>query len=169
MKRLFLLLGIVAATAVVIAAAQARTSLRASTGTLVALRTTAVGSVLVDARGHTLYLFEKDRAGVSACNTACMKYWPVLTSRGTPRAGKGVHQSLLRLTAPRNGRSQVIYAGHPLYTFVGDKQPGQTTGEGLTNFGAGWYVLAASGRKIEQAEGGSGSSSGGGYGSGGGW
>jgi predicted lipoprotein with Yx(FWY)xxD motif len=173
MKRLFstwlLLLGLVGATAVLVAAAQARTSLRASTGTLVALRKTALGSVLVDARGHTLYLFEKDRRGVSACNTACMKYWPALTSRGTPRAGRGVHQSLLRVTAPRNGRSQVLYAGYPLYTFVGDKRPGQTTGEGLTNFGAGWYALAASGRTIEQVRSGGGYSSGSGYSSGGGW
>jgi predicted lipoprotein with Yx(FWY)xxD motif len=163
MKRLLLLLGIVGATAMLIGAAEARTSHPASTGTLVALRKTPIGSVLVDARGRTLYLFEKDRGGVSACNTACIKYWPALTSSGAPRAGRGVHQSLLRVTAPRNGRSQVTYAGHPLYTFVGDKRPGQSTGEGLTNFGAGWYVVAASGRKIEQAQ------SGGGYASGGGW
>ena len=160
MKRLFspwlVVLGIVGATAVLIAAAQAGTT---STGALVALKKTALGSVLVDVRGRTLYLFEKDRNGVSACDTACMKYWPVLTSRGTPRAGRGVHQSLLRATAPRNGRSQVIYAGHPLYTFIGDKRAGQTTGEGLTNFGGGWYVLTASGRRIEQAKSASGSSS----------
>jgi len=62
------------------------------------------------------------------------------------------------------GFHQVIYAGHPLYTFVGDKQAGQTTGEGLSNFGAEWYALAASGRKVEQSQ-----SSGGGYSSGGGW
>ena len=164
MKRPFstwlLVLGIVGATAVLIAAAQART---ASTGALVALKKTALGSVLVDARGRTLYLFEKDRNGVSACNTACTKYWPVLTTRGTPRAGKGVRQSLLQVSAPRNGRSQVIYAGHPLYTFVGDKRAGQTTGEGLTNFGGGWYVLTASGRKIEQPESNSTSSSGSGW------
>ena len=164
MKRPFstwlLVLGIVGATAVLIAAAQAST---ASTGELVALKKTALGSVLVDARGRTLYLFEKDRNGVSACNTACMKYWPVLTTRGTPRAGKGVRQSLLQVSVPRNGRSQVIYAGHPLYTFVGDKRAGQTTGEGLTNFGGGWYVLTASGRKIEQPENNSTSSSGSGW------
>jgi predicted lipoprotein with Yx(FWY)xxD motif len=63
-----LVLGIVGATAVLIAAAQAST---ASTGELVALKKTALGSVLVDERGRTLYLFEKDRKGVSACNTAC--------------------------------------------------------------------------------------------------
>ena len=48
-----------------------------------------------------------------------------------------MRQSLLRLGRGR----QVLYAGHPLYTFVGDKRAGQTSGEGLTNFGAGWYAL----------------------------
>jgi predicted lipoprotein with Yx(FWY)xxD motif len=166
-------LGVLAATALLIAAAQASTTsksrLRGSAGALVALRKTALGSVLVDVRGRTLYLFEKDRNGVSACDTACMKYWPALTSRGKPRAGSGVHQSLLRMSALRNGRSQVIYAGHPLYTFAGDKRPGQTTGEDLTNFGGGWYALAASGRKIERAQSSSGYGSGGGYGPGGAW
>ena len=56
---------------------------------------------------------------------------------------------------------QVTYAGHPLYTFVGDKTAGATTGEGLDTFGGGWYAVAASGHKVEQSQ-----SSGGGHGSG---
>lgn len=157
-----------AAAAVITAAAQAHTISRGrapSAGAVVELRHTALGTVLVDARGRTLYLFEKDRNGVSMCGSACTAYWPPLTSHGTPHAGRGVRASLLKLTAAR----QVSYAGHLLYTFVGDKRPGQTTGEGLTNFGAGWYVLSANGTKIErsQSSGGSasGSGSGGGYGS----
>jgi predicted lipoprotein with Yx(FWY)xxD motif len=146
----------------------------ASKGAVVALRKTTLGTVLVDARGRTLYLFEKDRGGMSACNTACLQYWPAFTSRAVPRAGTGVKQSLLRLTKQHNKSWQVTYAGHPLYTFVGDKHAGQTTGEGLTNFGAGWYVLAANGQKVEESSNsGSSNSSGsssGGYGSGGyGW
>ena len=141
--------------------------LRSSSGTLVGLRKTALGSVLVDARGHTLYLFEKDRGGVSACDTSCAAYWPALTSRGTPHAGAGVQQTLLGLGRGQSGRRQVTYAGHPLYTFVGDKQAGQTTGEGLTNFGAGWDALAANGEKVEPSvsasSGSGGSSYGGGY------
>ena len=62
-----------------------------------------------------------------------------------------MHQSLLRLTRAHNGAQQVTYAGHPLYTFVGDKHAGQTSGEGLNNFGAEWYANAASGRKVEQS------------------
>jgi hypothetical protein len=70
---------------------------------------------------------------------------------------------MLQLTKQHNGVQQVMYAGHPLYTFVGDKRPGQTIGEGLDNFGAGWYALAANGQKVEQSK-----SSAGGYMSGGG-
>jgi predicted lipoprotein with Yx(FWY)xxD motif len=135
-----------------VAAAQARDSShsRSNAGTVVALRKTALGTILVDARGRTLYLFEKDRGGVSRCDSACATYWPPLASHGTPRAVKGVRQSLLRVARPRNGVRQVTYAGHPLYTFAGDKRAGQTTGEGLDNFGAEWYALAADGHKVDK-------------------
>ncbi|MDX6471343.1 MAG: hypothetical protein QOK22_159 [Gaiellaceae bacterium] len=160
-----------AVAAVLVAAAQADTSsqsrVHATTGAQVALRKTTLGTVLVDSRGRTLYLFEKDTNAMSRLPAAGAFYWPPLTSHSTPHAGKGVNQSKLGLTATRNGVGQVTYAGHPLYTFVGDKQAGQTTGEGLNNFGAGWYVLAANGKKVEPAA--PGNTSGGGYSSGGSW
>jgi predicted lipoprotein with Yx(FWY)xxD motif len=140
-----------------------------ATSALVALRKTALGTILVDARGRTLHLFEKDRNGASMCNSACAKYWPPLTSHGTPRAGKSLHQSLLGLARSGNGTRQVTYAGHPLYTFVGDTRAGQTAGEGLDNFGAEWYAVAPTGHKDEHegsASGSSGSSGGSGSGSG---
>jgi predicted lipoprotein with Yx(FWY)xxD motif len=154
--RMFALaIALAALAAVLAAAAHAGTSSRsrahAATGTWVVLRKTALGAILVDSRGRTLYLFEKDSNGISMCNTACVSYWPPLTSHGALHAGKGVKQSMLGLTAAHNGVRQVTYAGHPLYTFVGDKRAGQTTGEGLNNFGAGWYVLAANGKKVEPA------------------
>jgi predicted lipoprotein with Yx(FWY)xxD motif len=152
-------LGLVAA---IVATAQARTPKSA----LVTLRKTSLGTILVDPGGRTLYLFEKDAKGVSACNTACQSYWPPFTSRTVPRAGAGVQQSLLGLAGAQHGLRQATYAGHPLYTFVGDKRSGQTTGEGLNNFGGSWDVLAADGRKIEQSHStgsGYGYSSGGGY------
>jgi predicted lipoprotein with Yx(FWY)xxD motif len=156
-----------------VAAAQARDSshARSSTGAVVALRKTSLGTILVDARGRTLYLFEKDRNGVSVCDSSCTIYWPPLTSNGTPRAGKGVHQSFLRVARAGNGVRQVTYAGHPLYRFVGDKRAGQTTGEALDDFGAEWYALAANGHKVEKDKSSSssaGSSAGGGYGNAGG-
>ena len=162
-----IVLGAIAGSAVLAAAAYAGTASTQSApnGALVALRRTTLGSVLVDARGRTLYIFEKDRKGMSACDTACVKFWPPLVSRTTPRAAKGVDKSILGVTRRHNGRRQVTYAGHPLYTFVGDKTTGDTSGEGLTNFGAEWYALSASGRTVAPSQ----PSSSGGYGSGGGW
>ena len=139
----------------------------ASKGALVALRNTALGNVLVDARGHTLYLFDKDKHGRSACYGACATYWPPLFSTAKPRPGRGVHASLLGVTKRTNGKRQVTYAGHPLYTFIADKKAGQTTGEGLNNFGAAWDAIAASGRAVEPTasdSGGTGGGYGGGYG-----
>jgi predicted lipoprotein with Yx(FWY)xxD motif len=139
--------------------------LHASKGALVALRSTALGNVLVDARGRTLYLFEKDKRGRSACNGACATYWPPLLSTAKPRPGRGVHASLLGVTKRTNGKRQVTYAGHPLYTFIADTKAGQTNGEGLTNFGATWDAIAASGRAVEPTASDSGAP-GGGYGGG---
>ena len=161
-----IVLGTIAGAADLVASAYAGTTSkeRAPRGALVALRKTALGSILVDAKGRTLYVFEKDRTGMSACDTTCVKFWPPLVSRTMPRAGKGVQKAMLGVTRSHNGRRQVTYAGNPLYTFVGDKTPGDTSGEGLTNFGAEWYALAASGRAVEPSQ-----PSSGGYGSGGGW
>ena len=144
--------------------ASSASPLPVSKGAIVALRSTALGSVLVDTRGHTLYLFKKDKQGRSACYGACATYWPPLYSTTKPRAGKGVHASLLGVTKRANGKRQVTYAGHPLYRFIADKKAGQTGGEGLTNFGGAWDVVSASGHAIEPSASDSGGS--GGYGGG---
>jgi predicted lipoprotein with Yx(FWY)xxD motif len=152
MRTILAIVAAFGAVALVAVTAQARTwshTNAGASGALVTLRKTALGSVLVDARGRTLYLFQKDHDGLSMCNTACVAYWPPLVSHGAPRAGTGVKQSLLTLGREHNGVRQVLYSGHPLYTFVGDKGAGQTAGEGLNNFGAEWYAVAASGRKVE--------------------
>jgi predicted lipoprotein with Yx(FWY)xxD motif len=173
MKRIFgFTLAAIGAAMLVVAVAQGGTSAGShhqSASALVSIRKTALGSILVDNRGRTLYLFEKDQNGVSMCSSACAAYWPPLTSHAAPRAGSGVHKTLLALGKARNGVRQVLYAGHPLYTFVGDKSAGQTTGEGLTNFGAAWYAIAASGKKVDRNNTSSSSSSSGGYGSAGGY
>ena len=116
----------------------------------VATGSTSLGRIVVDGRGHTLYLFEKDRRGRSTCSGACAAYWPPLLTRGKPIASKGAKSSLLGSIRRSDGARQVTYAGHPLYLFSGDTRRGQTSGEGLTDFGAGWYVLTPSGKKIDR-------------------
>jgi predicted lipoprotein with Yx(FWY)xxD motif len=114
----------------------------------VSLRKTALGMILVNSKGHTLYMFAKDKNGKSACNGGCPKFWPPLISKGKPTAGSGVKASLLGTTMRSNGSRQVTYAKHPLYTYVLDKRAGQTAGEGISAFGAKWHAVSASGRAV---------------------
>ena len=110
----------------------------------------SLGRILIDAHGRTLYLFEKDRRGHSACSGTCATYWPPLLTKSKPTAGNGTRQSLLGMTPRSDGTLQVTYAGHPLYRFVQDTKPGQTTGQDLHDFGAGWYVVSPAGKKIDE-------------------
>jgi predicted lipoprotein with Yx(FWY)xxD motif len=148
-----IVLGALGGAAVLVMTAYARP---AAKGALVSLRNTKLGTILVDSRGRTLYVFEKDKKSMSSCYGACVAYWPPSVSAAKPRAGKGVRVSLLRTVARRDGRRQITYAGHPLYTFIGDRKAGQTSGEGLTNFGAGWDAIAANGHKVEAGSSGGG-------------
>lgn|SRR5689334_9688003 len=109
---------------------------------------TKLGTVLVDGNRRTLYLFEKDKGSASTCYGACASVWPPLTSAKGVAAG-GVPAAKLGSTKRTDGRTEVTYAGHPLYTYAGDAKAGQTRGQGLDQFGAEWYVLAPSGRKID--------------------
>jgi predicted lipoprotein with Yx(FWY)xxD motif len=121
----------------------------ASRGATVATAKTGLGRIIVNGSGRTLYLFEKDRRGMSACSGACAGYWPPLLTHGKPLATGGAKQSLLGTIKRSNGARQVTYAGHPVYTYVLDTKRGQTSGEGSTLFGAGWDALTPSGKKIE--------------------
>jgi predicted lipoprotein with Yx(FWY)xxD motif len=127
--------------------AAAGTSAAASKAATVSVRNTKLGRVLVDSQGRTLYLFLKDKNGKSACAGACATAWPPLMTHGKPKAGSGVEAKLLGTTVRKSG-TEVTYAGHPLYTYVGDTKAGQTNGQRSTSFGAPWYVLAPSGHQI---------------------
>ena len=115
----------------------------------IGVASSALGRIVVDSRGRTLYLFEKDKNRRSACYGQCATYWPPLLTHGKPMARGGARQSLLGMIRRANGSQQVTYAGHPLYRFVQDRKPGQTNGEGSQAFGAGWEVLSPAGKKIE--------------------
>lgn len=122
----------------------------ASRATTVSTARTGLGKIIVNGRGRTLYLFEKDRRGHSACSGACASYWPPLLTHGRTIATGGAKQTLIGTIKRANGSRQVTYAGHPLYTYVLDTKRGQTKGEGSTLFGAGWDALSPAGKKIER-------------------
>jgi predicted lipoprotein with Yx(FWY)xxD motif len=106
-----------------------------------------VGKVLVDSNGLTLYYFQKDQNGESACYGPCEQGWPPLTTEGAPQAGEGAMASKLGTTKRKDGTIQVTYAGWPLYTFVEDKKPGEDNGTDSKAFGASWYPLHPDGQK----------------------
>jgi predicted lipoprotein with Yx(FWY)xxD motif len=118
----------------------------------VALANSSLGTILVDGKGRTLYLFEADKGTASACDGACASAWPPLTTAGQPTAGPGVAASKLGTAKRSDGTTGVTYNGHPLYAFSGDSAPGQTSGQGSDGFGAEWYVLSAAGNAIETGE-----------------
>jgi predicted lipoprotein with Yx(FWY)xxD motif len=114
----------------------------------VATRHTNLGTVLVDGRGRTLYLFEKDKGMASSCYGACASVWPPLTT-GRHATGAGLRHARLGTSRRHDGKTEVTVDGHPVYTYAGDRRPGDVTGQGLDQFGAEWYALAPNGRKID--------------------
>ncbi len=105
-----------------------------------------LGQVLVDSQGHTLYAFSKDSEESSACTGACAKAWPpLLVENGEPEPSNGAGASHLGTITLPDGSRQVTYAGHPLYSLVGDEQPGEANGNGSTAFGGTWSALKGSG------------------------
>ena len=109
----------------------------------------ALGRILVDRHGRSLYAFGKDARGTSTCYGVCATYWPPLIASGKPRVGAGANASLLSRTKRKDGRWQVTYKRHPLYTFSGDTRGGQTNGEGLDDFGGEWDLISPAGAKVK--------------------
>ena len=93
---------------------------------------TSLGNVYTDNSGMTLYTFKKDKYNVSNCNNGCAAKWPpLLANDGT--TGKG---SFSVITRADNSKQWAIN-GKPLYTWIKDKKPGDTTGEGVKSV---WFV-----------------------------
>ena len=115
----------------------------------VSVGTGSLGKYLVDSQGRTLYLFAKDTGTMSTCSGACASDWPPSTTSGHPEAGSGVNAALLGNITRSDGGTQLTYNGHPLYRYAGDQSPGDTNGQGLTEFGGGWYVVSPAGHMIQ--------------------
>jgi predicted lipoprotein with Yx(FWY)xxD motif len=104
--------------------------------------------VFETSQGHTLYYFTKDHPKKLACVGKCQSIWPPYRVKSIPRiSGVKGHFSLFR--------GQLEYQGHPLYTYSGDKGPGESHGEGLLHE---WYVATPT---LGVAGGGGGSGGGG--------
>jgi predicted lipoprotein with Yx(FWY)xxD motif len=106
-----------------------------------------LGMVLVDSNGMTLYDFHKDKGTTSSCYSPCAEGWPPLLTEGEATVGNGATASKLGTTERKDGTTQVTYAGHPLYTFVEDKKPGEANGNDVSAFGGQWYALKGNGEE----------------------
>ena len=143
----FAVAAVIAATAAALALAGGATT---NSGTAVKIANSKLGHILVDSKGITLYDFVKDKGTTSVCYGACAALWPPLLTKGKPVAGPGVKASLLGTTKRKDGKLEITYGGHPLYYFVTDRSPGQTTGQGVNQFGGPWWVLSAAGKEIHR-------------------
>ena len=122
----------------------------ASGGPQVKVGKTALGSILVNAKGRTLYMFAADKHGKSVCYGSCATYWPPLLTTSSKVVGAGVKASLLGTTKRTGGKLQVTYNGHPLYTFVQDAKAGQTSGQGQNLSGGLWWAISPAGTVIKK-------------------
>ncbi len=120
------------------------------TAVVVATKQAKAGTVLAAGpKKLTVYMFEADKGSTSACSGACAGVWPPVTSAAAATASGQAVAADLGTIKRADGTTQVTYKGHPLYFFAKDKDDGDAYGQGLNSFGAGWYVLAPSGNKID--------------------
>ncbi len=95
--------------------------------------TSAKGPVLTDSKGMTLYTFDKDAGGKSACNGPCAGNWPPLKASASDKA-----EASYTVIKRDDGSMQWAYKGKPLYTWKNDKKAGDITGDGFLN--GAWHI-----------------------------
>ena len=119
-----------------------------SSATLTAA-SSSFGTILVVTGGRTVYLFAPDTNGHSTCTGTCAAYWPpVPAPSGTATAGQGVTATMGSLTRD-DGTTQLTVDGLPVYTYVGDKAAGDTSGQNKNLSGGLWWVVSPSGTAIK--------------------
>ena len=108
------------------------------------------GTVLVTSSGYALYMFEPDGQRQVTCTGLCAATWPPVKISPGARlaAGPGVSAALLGTDPDPSGGRVVTYGGWPLYTYTGDVQPGQATGQGIDLNGGDWYLMRPSGKPL---------------------
>lgn len=106
------------------------------------------GGHLVDSVGRTVYMWAADGPSKSTCAGACASVWPPVTASGDPSTGPGLTLSKLSMIDRSDGKTQLVYAGYPLYYFASDSEAGDTKGQGSNSFGSTWWELSAAGEPI---------------------
>src|ERR1700760_4880562 len=136
----------IAAIVLITGSSTTKAAPRVAANSAISVDQTPVGNALTDAHGRTLYLFAADKPNVSTLSAAGRAFWPPFTAAAKPSANGGALAG--KIGTVTTGAAQVTYNGHPLYYFVGDHSPGQTSGQALNQFGARWYVLGPTGNTV---------------------
>jgi predicted lipoprotein with Yx(FWY)xxD motif len=143
------LLAIATASVLVVALGGGTAAVALSKGSNASVRPrhTSLGTILADAKGRTLYLFERDTTTKSACSGPCATSWPPALAGSRPTVGDGLDDAALGTTKRPDGKVQLTYAGHPLYRFAGDQgRPGSVRGQGIDAFGGRFLVVGTDGK-----------------------
>jgi predicted lipoprotein with Yx(FWY)xxD motif len=106
------------------------------------------GQILANGRGRALYLFTADTGKASNCSGDCATAWPPYIVKSKPVAGPGAKSGLIGTTRRSDGRLQATYAGHPVYFYEGDNEPGEVLCQAVSEFGGYWYVVRSSGKAV---------------------
>jgi len=106
------------------------------------------GSILADGRGRALYLFTADHGKASNCSEDCATAWPPYVVKRAPIATARAKPGKIGTTRRDDGRLQATYAGHPVYYYEGDNEPGEVLCQAVNEFGGYWYVLRSSGKAV---------------------
>ena len=106
------------------------------------------GRILADRRGRALYLFTADKGKDSNCSGDCATAWPPYIVKSKPTGVSGAKPGKVGATRRSDGKLQATYAGHPVYYYEGDKEPGQVLCQAVNEFGGYWYVLRSNGKAV---------------------
>jgi predicted lipoprotein with Yx(FWY)xxD motif len=115
-----------------------------ATGTTVITADSEYGTMLYDASGQPIYLFDAESDSEPRCYGECADEWPPVLTSGAPRATEDVRSSLLGTTRRDDGTTQVTYAGHPLY-FYAHEGKYQVLCHNVDEFGGTWLVVRPDG------------------------
>ena len=115
-------------------------------GTRIILADSEFGTMLFGADRQAIYIFERDPRNETVCYGECAEAWPPVYTDGDPVAGRGVRQDLLGTVKRRDGRTQVTYAGKPLY-FYDHEEPGEVRCHNVNLNGGLWWVVGPDGRR----------------------
>jgi predicted lipoprotein with Yx(FWY)xxD motif len=111
----------------------------------VKLASSDLGQILVDSKGMTLYVDEKDKPGAPNCTGSCLSLWPPLAAPTSATYGPGLDASKFSTVTASDGTKQLAVNGFPLYHWMSDKKAGDTTGQDVNGF----YVVGKNYKKIE--------------------